>query len=136
MLYVHLCVDRVENYAERRKQMIQESKYLGGDMEHTHLVKGLDYALLDKVTDHPSISLLPCQADAWKGVAIGCVFMFVCPSIRMYEYVCVCVCVCVWVRLWVGGRSVCVYRCMCVCVCDLNITRGFLFYFDNPLREV
>ncbi|KAI2807734.1 hypothetical protein BLOT_005673 [Blomia tropicalis] len=34
---------------ERRKQMIQESKYLGGDMEHTHLVKGLDYALLQKV---------------------------------------------------------------------------------------
>jgi IK cytokine len=27
--------------AERRRQMIQESKYLGGDMEHTHLVKGL-----------------------------------------------------------------------------------------------
>ncbi|KOB69011.1 Red protein [Operophtera brumata] len=25
-----------------------ESKYLGGDMEHTHLVKGLDYALLQK----------------------------------------------------------------------------------------
>lgn len=39
----------VENHAERRKQMIQESKYLGGDMEHTHLVKGLDYALLEKV---------------------------------------------------------------------------------------
>ncbi|XP_067664128.1 protein Red-like [Haliotis asinina] len=38
-----------ENYAERRKQLIQESKYLGGDMEHTHLVKGLDYALLEKV---------------------------------------------------------------------------------------
>ncbi|CAE1318063.1 IK [Acanthosepion pharaonis] len=37
-----------ENYAERRKQIIQESKYLGGDMEHTHLVKGLDYALLEK----------------------------------------------------------------------------------------
>jgi len=35
--------------AERRKQMIQESKFLGGDMEHTHLVKGLDYALLSKV---------------------------------------------------------------------------------------
>lgn len=29
--------------------MIQESKFLGGDMEHTHLVKGLDYALLQKV---------------------------------------------------------------------------------------
>lgn len=35
--------------AERRKRMIQESKFLGGDMEHTHLVKGLDYALLQKV---------------------------------------------------------------------------------------
>lgn len=35
--------------AERRRQMIRESKYLGGDMEHTHLVKGLDYALLHKV---------------------------------------------------------------------------------------
>lgn len=35
--------------AERRKQVIQESKFLGGDMEHTHLVKGLDYALLQKV---------------------------------------------------------------------------------------
>ncbi|KRZ86825.1 Transcription initiation factor TFIID subunit 5 [Trichinella sp. T8] len=33
----------------RRKQIIEESKYLGGDMEHTHLVKGLDYALLQKV---------------------------------------------------------------------------------------
>jgi IK cytokine len=38
-----------EGLAERRKQLIQESKYLGGDMEHTHLVKGLDYALLEKV---------------------------------------------------------------------------------------
>jgi IK cytokine len=55
--------------AERRKKMIQESKFLGGDMEHTHLVKGvprdrflhiaclqsgffslgLDFALLQKV---------------------------------------------------------------------------------------
>ncbi|OTF69352.1 hypothetical protein BLA29_011345, partial [Euroglyphus maynei] len=35
--------------AERRKQLIQKSKYLGGDMEHTHLVKGLDYALLQKI---------------------------------------------------------------------------------------
>ena len=35
--------------AERRRQKIQESKFLGGDMEHTHLVKGLDFALLQKV---------------------------------------------------------------------------------------
>ena len=39
----------VHDAAERRKQMIHESKYLGGDMEHTHLVKGLDFALLQKV---------------------------------------------------------------------------------------
>jgi hypothetical protein len=32
-----------------RRQAIEESKYLGGDLEHTHLVKGLDYALLQKV---------------------------------------------------------------------------------------
>lgn len=35
--------------AETRKSQIQKSKYLGGDMEHTHLVKGLDYSLLNKV---------------------------------------------------------------------------------------
>uniref|UniRef100_A0A1X7SJ35 RED-like N-terminal domain-containing protein n=2 Tax=Amphimedon queenslandica TaxID=400682 RepID=A0A1X7SJ35_AMPQE len=34
--------------SEKRKQLIANSKYLGGDMEHTHLVKGLDYALLQK----------------------------------------------------------------------------------------
>lgn len=28
---------------------IEESKFLGGDLEHTHLVKGLDFALLQKV---------------------------------------------------------------------------------------
>ena len=35
--------------AEKRRQVIQESKFLGGDMAHTHLVKGLDFALLQKV---------------------------------------------------------------------------------------
>lgn len=34
---------------EMRKKEIEESKYLGGDMEHTHLVKGLDYSLLHKI---------------------------------------------------------------------------------------
>ncbi|GAA56182.1 Protein Red [Clonorchis sinensis] len=38
-----------QSLAERRRMLIQESKYLGGDMEHTHLVKGLDYVLLQKV---------------------------------------------------------------------------------------
>jgi len=32
-----------------RSMTVEESKYLGGDMEHTHMVKGLDYALLKKV---------------------------------------------------------------------------------------
>ncbi|CAI8602481.1 unnamed protein product [Vicia faba] len=31
------------------KLSIEKRKYLGGDVEHTHLVKGLDYALLNKV---------------------------------------------------------------------------------------
>ncbi|KAM2313858.1 hypothetical protein ACFX1S_026957 [Malus domestica] len=35
--------------AEVQKLSIEKSKYLGGDVEHTHLVKGLDYALLNKV---------------------------------------------------------------------------------------
>ena len=35
---------------EAVKQLtIEESKFLGGDMEHTHLVKGLDFALLAKI---------------------------------------------------------------------------------------
>ena len=29
----------------------EATKYLGGDIDHTHLVKGLDYALLVKVRD-------------------------------------------------------------------------------------
>ncbi|GAU98681.1 hypothetical protein RvY_09795 [Ramazzottius varieornatus] len=53
--------------AERRRKIIEESKYLGGDIEHTHLVKGLDYALLQKVrteissTDDDDVP--PPQAD-------------------------------------------------------------------------
>eukprot|EP01086_Lenisia_limosa_P017361 TRINITY_DN8531_c0_g1_i1.p1 TRINITY_DN8531_c0_g1~~TRINITY_DN8531_c0_g1_i1.p1 ORF type:complete len:499 (-),score=158.08 TRINITY_DN8531_c0_g1_i1:17-1513(-) len=33
---------------QNRERTIEESKFLGGDIEHTHLVKGLDYALLRK----------------------------------------------------------------------------------------
>jgi len=35
--------------ADAHKISIEKSKYLGGDLEHTHLVKGLDYALLHKI---------------------------------------------------------------------------------------
>ncbi|XP_031382592.1 suppressor of mec-8 and unc-52 protein homolog 2 [Punica granatum] len=34
---------------DAHKLSIEKSKYLGGDVEHTHLVKGLDYALLNKI---------------------------------------------------------------------------------------
>ncbi|KAH8555872.1 RED-like protein N-terminal region-domain-containing protein [Umbelopsis sp. PMI_123] len=32
-----------------QKAIYEQSKYLGGDTEHTHLVKGLDYSLLERV---------------------------------------------------------------------------------------
>lgn len=49
---------------ERRRQQIEESKYLGGDLEHTHLVKGLDYALLEKVkNDQRLAEKLQCDRD-------------------------------------------------------------------------
>eukprot|EP00922_Rhytidocystis_sp_ex-Travisia-forbesii_P042831 GHVS01064042.1.p1 GENE.GHVS01064042.1~~GHVS01064042.1.p1 ORF type:complete len:328 (+),score=75.13 GHVS01064042.1:221-1204(+) len=38
-----------EELKEMRDRSVEESKYLGGDVEHTHLVKGLDFALLTKV---------------------------------------------------------------------------------------
>ena len=34
--------------SDRREQEIRDSQFLGGDLEHTHLVKGLDYSLLNK----------------------------------------------------------------------------------------
>lgn len=41
---------------KRRLQQIEDSKYLGGDVEHTHLVKGLDFALLEKIkTSEPKV---------------------------------------------------------------------------------
>ncbi|CAG8527952.1 7170_t:CDS:2 [Paraglomus occultum] len=36
------------------KTVYEQSKYLGGDTEHTHLVKGLDFALLTKVRNELS----------------------------------------------------------------------------------
>jgi hypothetical protein len=52
--YKSVAPDAKGNYdvAARRKQLIEESKFLGGDLEHTHLVKGLDYALLQKVFEN------------------------------------------------------------------------------------
>lgn len=50
-IYICRVSFRDKSAAEKRRQLIQESKFLGGDMEHTHLVKGLDFALLQKVRD-------------------------------------------------------------------------------------
>lgn len=49
------------NHAAERMRAIEESKYLGGDMENTHLVKGLDYALLKKM--RRQIKNMELQAD-------------------------------------------------------------------------
>jgi len=43
--YAHVAAE----FEHQEEVSIDESKYLGGDMDHTHLVKGLDYALLTKV---------------------------------------------------------------------------------------
>lgn len=40
----------------KRLQLIEDSKYLGGDVEHTHLVKGLDFALLEKVKNDQKLA--------------------------------------------------------------------------------
>ena len=38
---------------------VEETRYLGGDLEHTHLVKGLDFALLQKVRSEQAARLEP-----------------------------------------------------------------------------
>ncbi|KJE97968.1 hypothetical protein, variant [Capsaspora owczarzaki ATCC 30864] len=40
--------ESVHNDEERRRLEIEQSKFLGGDAKHTHLVRGLDFALLKK----------------------------------------------------------------------------------------
>ncbi|KAJ1552520.1 hypothetical protein HK405_011022, partial [Cladochytrium tenue] len=46
--YLAAQADDTEADPDSRKAVYQQSKYLGGDVHHTHLVKGLDYALLRK----------------------------------------------------------------------------------------
>lgn len=64
---VYLCVSSDKSAAEKRRQLIQESKFLGGDMEHTHLVKGLDFALLQKVSQlSAAMPTLQLVDPAWS----------------------------------------------------------------------
>ena len=46
--YIHTGATTNEELETREIDM-EESKFLGGDMERTHLVRGLDYVLLQKV---------------------------------------------------------------------------------------
>jgi hypothetical protein len=49
----------------------EKSKYLGGDIEHTHLVKGLDYALLEQVKKTETAPTAPAYAAAFSQSAHG-----------------------------------------------------------------
>jgi IK cytokine len=47
--FAQVAGDGREDLAQQQHRLsIAQSKYLGGDIEHTHLVKGLDFALLQK----------------------------------------------------------------------------------------
>ncbi len=58
---------------------VEDSKFLGGDLEHTHLVKGLDYALLQKVGRCGALCLFPPPAQ-WprRPSALGACVCYVC----------------------------------------------------------
>lgn len=51
-----------EQSEELPKLDVEQTKFLGGDLEHTHLVKGLDYALLAKVRSDVGKELKKLQA--------------------------------------------------------------------------
>ncbi|KAJ2082858.1 hypothetical protein H4R24_001250 [Coemansia sp. RSA 988] len=46
-----------------QRALYEQSKYLGGDLEHTHLVKGLDFLLLEKMRNR-SVGGLPAVENA------------------------------------------------------------------------
>ena len=48
-VHLRVCLCRQGQAEAIRRRAIDESKFLGGDMKHTHLVKGLDYVLKQKV---------------------------------------------------------------------------------------
>lgn len=43
----------------------EDSKYLGGDVAHTHLVKGLDFALLQKARGLGAAGVLGRRCLEW-----------------------------------------------------------------------
>ena len=54
---------------QQHRVSIAQSKYLGGDIEHTHLVKGLDFALLQKTRSELSAAELEKQTAAQAAAA-------------------------------------------------------------------
>jgi len=63
---------------------IEESKFLGGDMDNTHRVKGLDYAFANKV----SVWMCTCIHGCARGICVddhvGCVDEHACVWMRVY----------------------------------------------------
>jgi IK cytokine len=51
--------DYAVSFEAAAKMDVDTSKYFGGDAEHTHLVKGLDHALLQKMKQQKQISTTP-----------------------------------------------------------------------------
>lgn len=54
---------------------IEESKFLGGDAAHTHLVKGLDYALLQQVAGVWALGGEAGWGVMWGGGRAVCVYV-------------------------------------------------------------
>ena len=67
--------------AQAHRVTIDQSKFLGGDIEHTHLVKGLDFALLQKMR-----SELAADEAAKSPAAVGAPPRFSVPSKKPAEH--------------------------------------------------
>jgi hypothetical protein len=60
--------DQDEQMVMISKLSAEETQFLGGDMEHTHLVKGLDYALLNKVRNEVEVQEIVLNSDSQEPV--------------------------------------------------------------------
>eukprot|EP01071_Lankesteria_metandrocarpae_P001356 Lankesteria_metandrocarpae@DN1489_c0_g1_i1.p1 len=58
-----------DEFKTQKERSIEESKYMGGDLSHTHLVKGLDFALLAKVRKELKDAPAQQTADLLKHLA-------------------------------------------------------------------
>lgn len=84
------------DYADKLNQMAsmdaETTKYLGGDVEHTHLVKGLDYALLVKIREEERQQQLEVCVGYWcvrmsMSMHCSCTFILLCVW-RVFWFMC------------------------------------------------